>query len=171
MSIAPATVFGASMTKLTGNTGGAVQSLIESYINGKERVFIETFTLGSQVSGTVIAVARIPVPFTFLGISLCTDTSLGSSTIAFGNAASGNSAKYAAAATFTTTNTPTGVGLLAVYGVPVLSGIDCLTGLPTTYGNAGNGGGGYEDITMTVGTATLPSSGTLRVLTRYLLPD
>ena len=170
MAITPTTAYGASMTKLTGNTGGALQSLIESYINGKEYAFVETLTLAGQTSGTVIGVARIPVPFTFMGIEICTDTSLGSSTIAFGNAANGNSAKYAAAATFTALNTPTRLGLLAAYGVPVLSGIDGPTGLPTTYNNAGNGGGGYEDITLTVGAATMPSSGTLRITTKYLLP-
>jgi hypothetical protein len=170
MAITPATAFGANMTKLTGNTGGALQQLIESYINGRENVFVETVTLAAQVSGTVIAVARIPVPFTPVGFTLITDTSLGSSTIALGNAANGNSAIYKAAAVFTTTDTPTSYGLTATYGKPVLSGIDCLTGLPTGFATGGNGGGGYEDICLTVGAATLPGAGTLRILTRYVTP-
>jgi hypothetical protein len=168
MSITPATLFGASMTKLTGNTGGAIQSLIESYINGKENCFVETITLAAQASGSVIGVARIPVPFTPVGFTLITDTSLGSATVSLGNSANGNAAIYKAAAVLTATDTPTSYGLTATYGKPVLTGIDCLTGLPTTYGSAGNGGGNYEDITLTVGTAALPASGTLKVLTRYL---
>jgi hypothetical protein len=168
MAITPATVFSAEMTKLTGNTGGSLQQLIEGYIHGKEYAFVATITLAAQASGVVVGVARIPVPFTPISFTLITDTSLGSSTVALGNAADGNSAIYKAAATFTATDTPTGYGKAATLGVPVLSGIDCLTGLPTTYGNAGNGGGGYEDIILTVGAATMPASGTLRVITRYI---
>jgi hypothetical protein len=109
----------------------------------------------AQASGTVIAVARIPVPRSpYLGTTLITDTSTATQPLwRLGNAANGNSAIYKAAAVFTTTDTPTRFGLTSTVGVPVLSGIDS-QGLPTTYGSAQNGGGGYEDIILTVGTAT-----------------
>lgn len=170
MPITPATVFGAQMTRLTGNTGGALQQLIESYLNTNEKSFVESITLASQVATTVIAVARIPVPFTPMGFTVISDTSLGSTTFSLGNAANGNSAKYKALATFTSTDTPVKYGLTATMGVPVLSGIDCLTGLPTAYSSGGNGGGGYEDITLTTAVATLPASGNLRIITHYLVP-
>lgn len=169
MAITPATAYGTQMTKLHGNTGGAVQSLIESYVNGKDMTFIESVTYAAQTAGTVIGIARLNVPCTLLGFTLLTDTSSGSTTLAIGNAADGNSAKYKAAAAFTTTNTPTRVGLAATMGVPILSGID-EQGLPTTYGRALNGGGGYEDITLTLAAATAPGSGTLQIWTHYLLP-
>jgi hypothetical protein len=169
MAITPATAYGTQMTKLTGNTGGAVQQLIESYLNTNEKVFIETVTYASQVAGTVIAVARIPVPFVPVAFNLLTDTSSGSTTLALGNSANGNSAKYKAAAAFTTTDVPTSVGLTSALGVPVLSGVDS-QGQPTTYGAAQNGGGGYEDVTLTLAAATAPASGTLRIFTRYLTP-
>lgn len=169
MAITPATAYGTQMTKLTGNTGGAVQSLIESYVNGKENVFVESVTYASQANPTVLGIARIPVPCVLLGFTLLTDTSSGSTTLALGNAANGNSAKYKAAAAFTTTDVPTRVGLTSGMGVAILSGIDS-QGSPTTYGSAQNGGGGYEDITLTLAGATAPASGTLRIFTHYLAP-
>lgn len=171
MAITPATAFGTQMTKLVANVGGQVQQLIEAYVNGKESVFTETITYASQAAATVFGVARIPLPATLLGFILLADTSSGATTLALGNAANGNSAKYKALAAFTTTDTPTLVGLTASMGVPILSGIDCLTGLPTTYGSAQNGGGGYEDIILTTAAATAPASGTLRIWTRYLTPQ
>lgn len=168
MTATPATLYGAQMTLLTGNTGGALQQLIASYLNGKENAFIENIVLASQASGAVIGVARIPVPFTPVGFTMITDTSLGSATVSLGNAGSGNAAIYKAAATFTSTDTPTSYGKTASYGVPVLTGIDS-QGTSTSTGGL-NGGGGYEDICLTVGTAALPSSGNLTVITRFLLP-
>ena len=140
-------------------------------MNGKEYNFVESLVLNSQTSTTVIAVARIPVPFVPLGFLLTTDTSLGSSTVALGNAANGNSAIYKAAGTFTATDTPTMFGKAAVLGVPVLTGVDCLTGATTGYNTPGQGGTGYEDVCLTVGVASLPASGNLRIVTKYLLPS
>lgn len=169
MAITPATAFGTQMTKLTGNTGGAVQQLIESYVNGIDRSFVETVTYAAQVAGTVIGIARIAVPCVLLGFTLLASVSSGSTTLAIGNAADTNSAKYKAAAAFTTTDTPTRVGLSASMGVAILSGIDS-QGQPTTYGAAQNGGGGYEDIILTFAAATAPGAGTLRIWTHYLTP-
>jgi len=169
MAITPATAFGTQMTKLTGNSGGNVQQLIESYVNGKENAFCEAVTYASQAAGTVIGIARIAVPCVLLGFTLLADTSSGSTTLALGNAANGNSAKYKAAAAFTTTDVPTRVGLTSSMGVVIASGIDS-QGQPTTYAAAQQGGGGYEDITLTLAAATAPASGTLRIFTHYLVP-
>lgn len=169
MAITPATAFSAEMLKLTGNTGGALYQAVESYYDGKERVKIATITYAAQVAGTVIGVARINLPFVLLGISLLSDTSSGSTTLAIGNAANGNSAIYKTAAAFTATDTKTTYGLTAKTGVAILSGIDCLTGLPTTYDTGGNGGGMYEDFILTLAAATAPASGTLRLFFNYMI--
>lgn len=166
----PATVWGVQMTLLTGNLGGAVQSLPQGNLVGaRRREFVETLTLASQVSGTVIAVARVPLNSVFMGIEVTTDTSLGSSTIAFGDAHSGNSAIYGAAATLTATNTPTVFTKTAVHGVEIKTGYDS-SGPVTGYAASAGFGGAYEDIIMTIGAATMPSSGTLRIVTRWLQP-
>lgn len=171
MSATPATVWGVQMTLLTTNLGGNVQSLPQgNIVNGKEYGFIETLTLAAQVSGTVIGVARVPLQASFLGVTVCTDTSLGSTTIKFGNAGNGNSAIYGAAATLTATDTPTLFTKTAVHGVPITSGFDCVSGVATGYTVGGNGGANYEDIIMTLGAATAPASGIVRIVTRWLFP-
>lgn len=169
MVTTPATAFGTEMTTLTGNAGGGIQGLLASYIShGKDRNFVANLALASQVSTTVIGMARLPLPFVLTGITLLTDTSLGSSTIALGNAGNGNSAKYMAAATFTAVNTPTFPGLIASMGVPILSGFDS-QGLATGYSQGNQGGALYEDVILTVGVATLPASGNLRIIFNYAI--
>lgn len=166
--VTPATAWGTQMTLLTGNTGGGLESLPQGNLVGaKEYAFVETVTLAAQVSGTVIGVARVPLGAVLLGILVCTDTSLGSTTIKFGNAASGNSAIYGAAATLTATDTPTLFTKTAVYGAAITSGYDCISGVATTFDKYSGSGGGYEDIIMTTGAATAPGSGTVRIVTKY----
>jgi hypothetical protein len=170
MGITPATLFGTEMAKLTGNVGGNIQQLLETYISGgRVRGIVANIPLAGQANGSVIGIARLPTPFNLVGIVGLTDTSLGTATIALGNAADGKSAIYKAAATFTATNTPTLWGLASSLGVPVITGYDCLTGAPTSYANAGNGGGGYEDIVMTVAAADLPGAGKLRIFFEYMI--
>lgn len=170
MSATPATLFGTEMTTLTNNAGGNVQSLLPSLlVHGKERRFVSNLPLAAQASGSVIGMARLPLPFTLLGVTMLTDTSLGSSTVKLGNAGNGNSAIYKAAATFTATNTPTGYGLIGTWGVPIYSGFDCVTGLATGYTTGGNGGALYEDVILTVGAADLPASGNLRIIFGYMI--
>lgn len=169
MAITPATAWGAQMTKLAANQGGQVSQLIESYNNGKNRCFIETVTYAAQASGTVIGVARLPVPFTLLGIMLITSASTATATLALGNAGDTNGAIYKAAAVLTATDTPTWYGLTAKTGVLISSGVDYL-GAATSYASPGTvGGGGYEDIILTVGTAALPGAGTLRLFFHYMI--
>ena len=170
MAATPANYFSDQMTLLTGNVGGAVQSLPQvSLVGGRERNFISRITLASQISGKVFAVARIPLYSAFLGILVATDTSLGSSTIAFGDAGNGNSAIYVAAQTFTATNTPTLLGLVSAFGVPITAGYDSVTGNAVNYSSSSGFGGLYEDIIMTVGAATFPASGNLVIVTQYQL--
>lgn len=170
MAVTPATLFGTEMALLTANAGGNIQSLLQSYLShGKDRIFIANIPLVGQLSGVVIGVARLPLPMVLTGAKLLSDTSLGSSTIALGNAGNGNAAKYKAAGTFTSTDTPTSFGLTASMGVPITSGFDCLTGAATGYTQGAQGGALYEDIIMTVGVANLPGSGNLRIFFTYAI--
>ncbi|HEY2068277.1 MAG TPA: hypothetical protein VGG48_01885 [Rhizomicrobium sp.] len=170
MAINPATAWNDLMTNVTGNVGGALQTLNPvTTMGGRERVQIGRLTLASQVSGTFIHIGRVPVGAALLGITVLTDTSLGSSTLAFGDAASGNAAIYGAAATLTATNTPTSWAKAATYGVPIVHGYDGVTGTETTYANNSGYGGGYEDILMSVGAATMPSSGNLVTIVHYTI--
>jgi hypothetical protein len=152
------------MTKLTGNTGGAVQQLIESYLNGKDQTFCETVTYASQVAGTVIGIARISCPCVLLGFTCCWPTlrrappPLHSAMPPTAIAPSTRRRRPSPPR-----KRPPSVGLTAAMGVAILSGIDS-QGLPTTYGSAQNGGGGYEDIILTTAAATAPASGTLRIM-------
>ncbi len=170
MADTPATLFSDIMTNVTGNQGGAPQVLNNVNVSGgKERIIAANIVLAAQANGSIFGIARLPVGATFLGITVDTDTSLGSSTIKFGDAHNANSAIYGAAATLTSTNTPTAFAPAAVFGQPITSGYDCQDGHLTSYANAGPGGGGYEDVIMTVGAADLPGTGNLRVLVRYMI--
>ena len=111
------------------------------HVFGRMKVFNEKVTLAAQASGDTINVARLPAGFVPLYGVLVTDTSLGTATIAVG--VSGNTAKYRAAAVFTATDTPTPFGKTAALGEPLAS---------------------EETVFLTVGTAALPASGTLRVM-------
>lgn len=168
--MAVATVFTDNMALLTGNTGGALQSLPGTNVfNGKTQSQWGRLTLASQTSGTVIGIARVPLYASLVAIDAITDTSLGSSTIEFGD--TNSQALYAAAATLTATQTLTRMGpLLAYFGVPLTSGYDSVTGnlvTPFMPQLVGQGGADYEDIVMTVGAATMPSSGILVVRVSY----
>lgn len=166
--MAVATVFSDIMTSLTGNSGGGVQVLPPSYlVYGKRRTLTALITLAAQVAGTVIAVARLPLPSVITDITLLTDTSLGSSTIALGDA---NSANFlSAAATFTATDTPTKVGKTAALGVVQQTGYDSQSGAQVTPYAPGQGGAFYDDILLTTATATLPASGNLRIMIEFVI--
>ncbi len=154
-----ATLFSPVMSQLTGNAGGAVQSLPNVNLAGaRERTFIATIAMTGQASGSVFGIARVPLQSVITGITLITDTSLGSATIALGD--SNNNALYMAAQTLTNTNTPTRVGLAATHGSPITAGYDCVSGAATKT---------YEDITLIVPVAALPASGNLTVIIEYAL--
>jgi hypothetical protein len=121
-----------------GQADGAAQG-------GHVRVYREQITLASGVGTTAdtIVVAYPSRGEQFLFGVLTSTVSLGTSTIAIG--AAGATGKYRAAATFQTVDTPTLFGLAA----------------------AGLGGLGKlaadEEVFITIGTANLPTSGTLTV--------
>lgn len=159
MAAANATVYFPEMTLLTGNTGGAVQALpTVTKVGGRERVFASSLTMAAQASGTTFGVARLPLGAIITGWTLITDTSLGSATISFGDA--NNTTLYKPAATFTTTDTPTRVGLTSSHGQPIATGYDCVSGAVSK---------SYEDITMTVAAAALPGTGVLTVIIEYVM--
>lgn len=162
-----------NMANLVANTGGQVETL--SGVNtsgGRQRTWIDTLVLNSQASGTTFGVARLPLFCAPLCLEVTTDTSLGSTTIAFGD--SNTAALLAAAATLTATDTPTRRLKTAAKGVVISSGYDSVTGnlvsaaMPQT---PGQGGFNYEDINMLTAAAALPASGNLNVMLEYLAPD
>lgn len=170
MAATPATLNFVEMAKIVGNLGGAVESKPNAdKVWGRERVFAATLVLNSQASGSVFGVARLPLPFVLTGITLITDTSLGSTTIKLGNAGNGNSALYLAAQTFTSTNTPTRVGLTSTHASEITSGFDSVTGLATGYASSSGFGGQYEDIIMTTATANLPASGNFAIIFEFAI--
>lgn len=109
-------------------------------VGGRLRVFNEKIALAGQATTDTIAVARLPKGARVLYGVLTTDTSLGSSTIAIGVA--GSTGKYRTAATFTATNAPTPFGNAAAVGEPLAAD---------------------EEVIITIGAASLPGAGTLRV--------
>lgn len=173
MAITPATAYSDIMAQLQGNTGGAALSLpMGILLGGQVAQQVSSLTLASQASGTVIWVGRVPLYSALRSIEIITDTSLGSSTLAIGDAADGNAAIYSAAATYTTTNSLTRMGPKTNYtGVELTTGYDYL-GNPMTpqmpQVPSPSGGMLFEDITATVGTAALPASGTVRILISYV---
>lgn len=115
-----------------------------SAYGARMRRYRATITLASQVFGVgnEIIVAKVPAGLTFAFGIVNTDTSLGTSTLSIGTAAT--AAKYNnAAATQTSTNTPTLFAATAVEDQAVLTA--------------------EEVIQVLVGVANLPASGNLVV--------
>jgi hypothetical protein len=115
-------------------------SAIDGY-EARVRRFRAVITLASQASGDTIVLADIPAGFLFAGGEITSSASLGTATVAVGNSTSAG--KYRAAAVFTATDTPTNFGTAATLG--------------------GSASSAAERVILTVGTAALPSSGTLVV--------
>jgi hypothetical protein len=115
---------------------------------GRVRVLSDTVTLASQTTSDTIVLfgGKLPIGAQVLYGVITTTTSLGSSTIAIG--ITGSTSKYKAAATFTSTNTPTLFGAAAALLTPVTT---------------------EEQLFITIGAATLPASGTLHVELFYAL--
>lgn len=135
--------------ELAGTTTGLTTAAATGYkpratvYGARVKRFRATITYASQTTSDTIAVANVPAGLTFAYGVLTADTSSGSATLAIGTSAS--TAKYKAAAAFTTTDTPTLFGKTAVVGAvdPALSA--------------------EEAIIITIGTANAPASGTLVV--------
>ncbi len=136
-----ATLYGTQMAKLRV----APQAVPDpGFVDGTVRVFCEEITLSGQPTTDVIEVARLPKGAVPLYGVLLTDTSLGTATVAVG--VSGNAGKYRAAAPFTAVDTPDPFGVAAGVGQAL---------------------GAEETVFITIGTAALPASGTLRVMFFY----
>lgn len=159
---AVATLFGTNMALITGNSGGAIESLPQaSLVGGKQRFHIERLVLAAQASGSVIGVARVRLPFVLADIYYLTDTSLGTTTIALGDYNA--TAAYHAAQTLTSINQmvrPTGL-VTATFATPITAGYDCVNGGADTPLAPGQGGAAYEDFVLTTAVAALPGAGNL----------
>lgn len=126
------------MTKTYSNE--LKQSLVNtSVIDGKTKAYQATIDLASQASADTIVIAKARQGEKFVAGIITSDTSLGSAKIQIGNADDAD--KYKADAVFTATNTPTLFGNAAA-----------MAALEDD-----------EEIFITVGTAALPGSGTLKV--------
>lgn len=116
------------------------QALINtSVIDGKTKAYQATIDLASQASGSLIVIAKALQGEKFVAGIITTDTSLATATVKIGN--KDDDDKYKAAAVFTSVNTPTLFGNAAA-----------MAALEDD-----------EEIFITVGTAALPASGTLKV--------
>jgi hypothetical protein len=113
-------------------------------VGGRLRIFNEKVTLASQTTADTVQVANLPRGARVLFGILVSTVSLGSSTIAIG--VSGTAGKYRTAGAFTTVDAPTLFGAAASVGEPLAT---------------------EEMVIITIGAATLPSSGTLRVMMIY----
>jgi hypothetical protein len=109
-----------------------------------------TVTLASQTTSDDLLLGVLPAGATFAYGVINSTATLGSSTLAIGIA--GTTGKYRAAATFTSTDTPTFFGLAAQAGaVAPLAAEEVVLG--------------------TIAAANLPSSGTLVVDLYYSMPS
>lgn len=173
MADTPATVFSDIMTNLINSaTGGIEVRTPVNLMNGKVRHQISRITLASQTAGTVMWVARLPLYSVLLDVDVMTDTSLGSTTLAFGDAHNGNSAIYGAAATLTALNTKTRFGPpVAAFGLQINTGYDYNGVLVSPFmpQTPGFGGAMFEDVIMTFAAATAPASGNLVVDFKYAI--
>jgi hypothetical protein len=107
--------------------------------------------------GTQLAIARIPYGSVPIAIIHETDTSLSSSAICYGDM--NNVSRFAAAGTFTSTNTPTTVG-------PNVA--TCYVPLTTCYDYTGTASTLYEDVIVTTSISNLPASGTITFRCEWL---
>lgn len=116
------------------------QSLVNtSVIDGKVKAYQATIDLAAQASADTIVIAKALQGEKFVAGIITTDTSLATATVKIGN--KDDDDKYKAAAVFTSTNTPTLFGNAAAMAALAAD----------------------EEIFITVGTAALPGSGTLKV--------
>ena len=115
-----------------------------SLLGGRVRAHTEIITMASQATSNTIPLAKVDKGQAFLlGVHHASAT-LGSSTVAVG--ITGSTAKYKAAGTFTSTDTPTLWGKTATIGVKLTAA---------------------ELVILTIGAAALPSSGTYVVTTLW----
>jgi len=110
-----------------------------------------TFTFNTQTTSDTLQVGTIPSGATFAFGAITTDTSTSTATLAVGTSAS--TAKYKAAGAVTTTDVPQLFGKQAVVGA------------------ADPGLSADETVIVTIGTASLPASGTMTVDLYYSIAN
>lgn len=118
--------------------------LAPGFSSGTVRCFVEEVTMAAQTTSDTIVVAKLPkgaIPL--FGILINSATMGASATVAIG--ITGNTGKYRAAATKTSI-TPEVFGVTAGLGEPLAAD---------------------EEVFVTIGAASLPSSGTFRVMMFY----
>lgn len=122
-----------------------------SVYGGRLKRLRATVTLASQATTDTLQLGNLPAGAVFAFGVINTSASLGSSTLAIG--ISGATGKYRAAATFTSTDTPTMFGL-AVEEAASDAGLAA-----------------EQTVIGTIASAALPSSGTLVVDLFYSIPN
>jgi hypothetical protein len=132
-----AQTFGVQSAKVLGPAKSTPQA---GFVHGSVRCFSEQVVLATQPIADTIVVGLDPKGAIFLYGTIETDTTLGTATIAIGTASV--PAKYAAAATYTTVDTPVVFGKTAAVG----------TTLPAD-----------DAVILTIAVAALPASGNLKI--------
>lgn len=120
-----------------------------SVYGGRLKRLRASFTYAAQTTSDTLTVGNLPAGATFAYGVLNTDTSSGTTTLAIGT--SGSTAKYRAAAAFTSTDTPTLFGKAAPVVASPLSA--------------------EETVIITLAAATAPASGNLVVDLYYSMPS
>lgn len=134
--------YGTNAGKVINQVGGTPQ---QALVAGNVHSFTEIVTFASQVFGTdTIFVARIPKGGIFLRGFITVSATTATATLAIGVV--GTPAKYAAAAAYTTVDTPVAFGKAAATGVTLAAN---------------------DDILLTIGTANLPAAGTATIVIEY----
>lgn len=148
--------FAPNCSLLVTNSGGLVQSLPDERVGGKSRTWVERIALAGQNAADQIMVARLPYGSVPLNMEISVSATLGASTIAIGNI--DNHSKYSAGGTYTSANVTTDAINNATKGVPITSAWKYDDTVSTA----------FEDVLLTIGVSSLPSSGTLTIVTKYL---
>lgn len=143
-----ATTFGTQAAKVLGATKSTPSP---GFVHSSVRSISEQVTYATQASADIIVVGFIPKGAIFLYATIETDTTTSTATIALSSitlnaalttASVASAGKYAAAAAYTTVDTPVIVGKTAAAGVALAAD---------------------ELIGAVVGTASLPASGNLKI--------
>ena len=127
-------------TEMSGQSSVPTTMANGGVVGGRLRRFRATVTLASQADGDTVVLTKLPAGYAFAYGVINASATLGSSTIAIGNSSSAG--KYRAAAAFTAA-APTLFGVVGAVDDAALTA--------------------EETVIATVGTAALPSSGTMVV--------
>lgn len=140
-------------TDLTGSANATTVPVgykpAATVVGGRAKLYRATFTFNTQTTSDTLQCFTLPTGATFVKGWAIVDTSTSTATIAIGN--SGTAGKYRAAAAITTTNSPQDFGVAAAASGAPLSA--------------------EETVLVTIGTASLPASGTLTIFFLMSMPN